>query len=567
MKRNHYILSMLILGSSLHACKDDYLDVRKIDANISTEQLYTNYSYVQGVLWNIYSYLPDGFANLDMEAATDNAESTNVDSKSQTFNLGIWNQYVNPDGVWNKNFEGIRNANLFLKNKGKIDIAYIKNGIVGVDSSAYYNARDNVKYMEGEVLFLKAFFYFELVKRYGAVPVFEEPLDPDDDSTWKNVPRNSLDECLKYIVSLCDKASAIIPANLTASWYEDGRIRHGAIKALKSRVMLYGASPLYKAGGSTITWAEAASAANEVIQLKSYALDATYTRLFGPTNAGSAEMIFYRRYGATNSVERNNFPIVFENSNGNSVTPSQNFVDGFEVLVKDGSGTVTASVPFDWSNPDHAANPYQNRDPRLAATVIANNSSYKSITIETFFGGNSGLPKLNATKTGYYLSKWSNSALDLVNNTTSDHTWTYFRYAEVLLNYAEAMYNAYGAEADPGHFGITALQAINLVRKRVAMPDLTAADFDQAAIERERNAEFGFEDQRFWDVRRWNKGDTYFKAPLNRIDIKRNVSGSSVTYSYTVKKLEDRAFDAKMNWYPIPQAEINKTGWTQNTGW
>lgn len=568
MKRNHYIIiSLLTLASALCACKDDYLDVRKIDANISVEQLYRNYPYAQTALWNIYSYLPDGFANLDMEAATDNAESTSVDAISQAFNLGIWNQYTNPDGRWNINFNGIRNANLFLKNKGKIDIAYIKNGVVGVDSSNYFNARDNVKYMEGEALFLKAFFYFELVKRYGGVPLLEEPLDPEDAATWKNVQRSSLDESLKYIASLCDKAAAIIPANLTASWYEDGRVRHGAIRALKARVLLYGASPLYKANGSSITWAQAASAANEVIQLARYSLDASYTKVFSKDNAGTAELIFYRRYGALNWIEKNNFPIVFENSNGRSVTPSQNFVDAFEVLEKDGAGTVTGSVPFNWNNPAHTANPYANRDPRLAATVITNNSSYQSTTIETFYGGNSGLPRLNATKTGYYLAKWSNSALNLVTNTTSDHNWIYFRYGEVLLNYAEAMFNAYGAQSDPGNFGMTALQAINMVRTRAGVPALTAAQLNQAAIERERNVELSFENHRFWDVRRWNKGTTYFKAPLNRIDITKSTSGSAVTFTYTVKKLEDRIFEEKMNWYPIPQAEINKAGWTQNAGW
>lgn len=567
MKRNHYIISLLTLASALCACKDDYLDVRKIDANISVEQLYSNYPYAQSALWNIYSYLPDGFANLNMEAATDNAESTSVDATSQTFNLGIWNQYTNPDASWNNNFEGIRNANLFLKNKGKIDIAYIKNGVVGVDSSNYFNARDNVKYMEGEALFLKAFFYFELVKRYGGVPLLDEPLDPADASTWKNIQRSTLDESLKYIVSLCDKSAAIIPANLTASWYDEGRVRHGAVRALKARVLLYGASPLYKANGSTITWAQAASAANEVIQLAKYSLDASYAKIFSKDNTGTAELIFYRRYGAMNWIEKNNFPIVFENSNGQSVTPSQNFVDAFEVLEKDGAGTVTGSVPFSWNNPAHTANPYQNRDPRLAATVITNNSMFSSTTIETFYGGNSGLPKLNATKTGYYLSKWSNPALNLVTNTTSDHNWIYFRYAEVLLNYAEAMFNAYGAESDPGSFGMTALQAINQVRNRSGMPPLTAAQLNQAAIERERNVELSFENHRFWDVRRWNKATDYFKAPLNRVDITKNGSGSTATFTYSVKKLEDRAFDGKMNWYPIPQAEINKTGWAQNTGW
>ncbi len=564
MKKTNYII-LLLLTVLLYSCKKDFMDVKSVSANIPVEALYTNYTYVQQVVWNTYSYLPNGFEKLDMEAATDNAEFTNVTNRSQDFNYGIWNQYNNPDGVWSGNFDGIRQANLYLKNKGKADITYIKDKITSTDSTTYFNARDNIKFMEGEVLFLKAFFYFELVKRYGAVPIFDEPLDYNDPNTWKNVQRNSVDECIRYIVSLCDKAATIIPANLsTYTWYEAGRVTLGSIKSLKARTLLYAASPLYKDAGSTVTWAEAAQAVRDVIAMNAYSIDASYTNLFGANNTTSKEAIFYRRHGSQNFIEFNNFPILFENSNGNSVTPSQNLVDDYEVLVKNGSGVVTGSVPFDWSNPVHAAAPYVNRDPRMGATLIFNDASFKSKTIQTFTGGNSGLPKQNATKTGYYLLKWVNSSVDLVNNTKTNHSFLYFRYAEILLDYAEAMYNAYGPDGDPLGYGMTALQAINLVRQRTntKMPVIASAQLTQQAIEHERNIELSFEGHRYWDVRRWKKGN-YFRAPLNRIEITNNGG----VYTYAVKKLEDRVYEDKMNWYPIPQNEIAKTGWAQNAGW
>jgi hypothetical protein len=563
MKKQRYITAALILSALLYSCKKDYLDVKTIQADISVEKLYVNYTYVQGVVWNIYSYLPNGFSltttygDLDMEAASDNAEATNVQNRTQTFNTGTWNQYTNPDNVWAANFDGIRQANLYLKNKDKVDIDYIKNKITTSDSSAYYNARDNVKFMQGEALFLKAFFYFELVKRYGGVPIFEQPLDYNDPNTWKNVQRSSVDECLKYITSLCDKAGAIIPANLAPySWYEAGRVTQGAIRALKARALLYGASPLFTGNGSTVTWAQAAKASYDVIALNAYSLDANYSNLFGENNTTSPELIFYRRYGAINGLEYLNFPIVFQNSAGSGITPTENFVEDFEVLQT--AGGVTTAVPFDWKNPVHAANPYANRDPRFAATVVYNGATFSNKAIETFTGGNSGLPKQSATKTGYYLSKWVNQSIDLVNGTTANHSWSYFRYGEVLLNYAEAMFNAYGAEADPQGYGMTALQAVNKVRLRAKMPVLTA--LNQQAIEHERNVELSFESNRFWDVRRWKKGVQYFNVPVNRIDI-------TSTGVYTVKALENRAFSEKMNWYPIPQSEILKTGWKQNPGW
>ena len=558
------VIAISCFGILLASCKKDYLDVNDVKSYVTPDELYSNYNYAQQAVWNIYSYLPDGFAHLDYEAVTDNAEATNVTDVSQTFNNGIWNQYNNPDDSWTRDFNGIRQANLYLVNKDKVNIEYIRDKITTSDSSTWYNAQNNVKFMRGEVLFLKAFFYFDLVKRYGGVPIMEQPLDYDDPAAWKSLPRNTVDECIKYIVSLCDTAATIIPADLSPySWYDLGRVTLGSILALKAKTLLYAASPLFKDAGATATWEDAASALHDVIALNAYSLDANYSNLFGSNNSTSKELIFYRRYGNTNSVEKDNFPIVFQNSDGNSITPTQNFIDGFEVLEKDGSGNITGSRPFDWSNIADAANPYVNRDPRLAATVVYNGSTFSSTVIETFRGGNSGLPKLNATKTGYYLSKWVNQSVDLVANTSTAHTWIYFRYGEILLDYAEAMFNAYGATVDPEGYGMTALAAINLVRQRVNMPALTAAQLNQQSLEHERNVELGFEDQRLWDVRRWKEGTTWFSKPVNRVEI----SKDGTAYTYSVTKLENRTFSDKMDWYPIPQDEITKTGWTQNTGW
>ncbi|MCH5686118.1 RagB/SusD family nutrient uptake outer membrane protein [Niabella sp. W65] len=563
MKRNKLIVQLLACILLLSSCEKDFMTVNRVDAFIPSDQFYTNYNYAQQAVWNVYSYLPNGLASLSYEAITDNAEATNVTDMSNVFNQGVWNQYVNPDDVWSKNFNAIRAANLYLKNKDKADIEYIKNRIVTSDSTPYFNARNNVKFMEGEVLFLKAYFYLELIKRYGGVPVLREAFEYKSDD-WKNIPRNTLDECVKYILELCDAASAIIPQNLSSySWYDVGRVTYGAIKTLKAKTLLYAASPLFKSAGTTASWEDAAKAYNDVIALNTYTLDANYNNVFGANALTSKEMIFFRQYGNNNSVEYANFPISFQGANGNSVTPTQNLVDQFEVLIKDGSGAVTGSRPFSWQNPSDAANPYANRDPRLNNTVILNNTTFSGAVIETFEGGAAGFPKLNATKTGYYLKKWVNPSINLVTNTSAVHTWAYFRYGQLLLDYAEAAFNAYGADGKPSGASLTALQAINLVRARSTMPALTSGQLNQASIEHERNVEMAYEDQRLWDVRRWKKGSTYFSQPVNRIKITR----SGTTFTYQVNKLEDRKFDPKMDWYPIPQDEIVKTGWTQNQGW
>jgi starch-binding outer membrane protein, SusD/RagB family len=559
-KYYNYIVIIVFTAFSFVSCKKDFLDVKNIPADMPVDMMYKTYDYAQDVVWKAYGFLPDGYGWMDMEAATDDAYHTNVSNRSHTFNNGVWNQFNNPENVWTNYFDGIYQANLYLKHKGDVDLSYLSNGIKNNDSTTYKRAVTNLKLMEGESYFLKAFFYFELVKRYGGVPIIDQALDYDDPAKWKGLPRNSVDECFKYIVSLCDKASVIIPDSVRTSpvttWYESGRVTNGAIKALKSRALLYAASPLFKDAGSTFTWVDAAAAASDVIKMNVYNLDGSYANLFGATNATSIEAIFFRRFGDQNWFEFNNYPIVFEKSNGNSITPSQNFVDEFEVK------TGTTAAPFDWNNPTHAATPYSNRDPRLAASVIYNVATFNATTIQTYVGGNSGQPKLNATKTGYYLSKYVNPGVNLVTGTKAKHQWMYFRYGEILLNYAEAMYNAYGANSDPLGYGMTALQALNKVRARagVAMPART--DVTQDLLMHERRVEFGFEGHRYWDVRRWKKG-IYFRQSLNRIEI--TLNGSS--YTYAVKKLEDRVYDDKMNWYPIPQSEIINTGWTQNAGW
>jgi hypothetical protein len=560
MKKFHHIIIIIFTAFSFVSCQKDFLNVKNIPADMPIDLMYKKYDYIQGIVWNAYGYLPDGFGWMDMEAATDNAYHTNVNNRSHTFNYGVWNQFNNPDDVWGNYFNGIYQTNLYLAHKGEVDLSSLLNGIINNDSTTYHNAVLNLKFMEGECYFLKAFFYLELVKRYGGVPIIDQPLDYNQPSTWKGLPRNSVDDCIKYIVSLCDKAAVIVPDSVrtssATSWYESGRATFGAIKALKARTLLYAASPLFKDAGSTTTWADAASAVHDVIAMNVFSLDPTYANLFSSANTTSPEVIFFKRYGGQNGLESNNYPIMFQGSNGNSVTPSQNFVDEFE--VKSG----TTAVPFDWNNPTLAANPYNNRDPRLAATVVYNGASFKSTGIQTYFGGNSGQPKQNATKTGYYLSKYVDQSVDLINNTTTNHQWVYFRYGGILLDYAEAMFNAYGANADPLGYGMTALQALNKVRTRSTMPSLT--DLTQDLIAHERDVELGFEGHRWWDVRRWKNGGSIFGAPIRSVSI--SLNGSN--YIYTPTNLEDRVYDdTKMNWYPIPQSEITKTGWTQNTGW
>lgn len=243
--------------------------------------------------------------------------------------------------------------------------------------------------------------------------------------------------------------------------------------------------------------------------------------------------------------------------------PSQNLVDAFEIKVN-----ATTAIPFDWSNPAHAANPYATtgalaRDPRLFLIVIVNNSTYKSRAVECWTDGKDGNGVTLATKTGYYLKKYVNENQNLLTGTTSVHSWIFIRYAEILLNYAEALNEAQGPVA-------AVYTNVNAVRTRagVAMPALPAG-LTQAqmrdAIRHERQVELAFEDHRPWDVRRWMLGTTYFNAPLKGVQITQTAPG---IFTYQPIDVESRVFESKMYLYPIPQSELNiMKGWVQNPGW
>ena len=213
------------------------------------------------------------------------------------------------------------------------------------------------------------------------------------------------------------------------------------------------------------------------------------------------------------------------------------------------------------------ANPYANRDPRFALTILYNTSTFKSKAVECWIGGANAYPKTNATKTGYYLKKYVIESVSLDPNSTStkQHTWVLFRYGEVLLNYAESMNEAYGPE-DASGLGMTALQAVNLIRTRAKMPvfptGLTKDQF-RLKLQNERRVEMAFEGQRFWDIRRWKIGST--TKNIYGMDITKNTDG---TFNYTKKLVETRVYEDKMNLYPIPLSELYKnSNLKQNTGW
>jgi hypothetical protein len=284
-----------------------------------------------------------------------------------------------------------------------------------------------------------------------------------------------------------------------------------------------------------------------------YALDANYRNYFLQNNTvTSNETIWAVRYTAGNAIERANYPITTPGGNS-GITPSHDLVDAYEYT----------GVP----NP---ANPYLNRDPRLALTIVTDASTWNGRTIDMTPGARDDMNTLNATRTGYYIRKFLNDNLNLVNNATQLHHWPVIRYAEILLSYAEAMNEAYGPDMDNG-YGLSARQAVNTVRARagVAMPPVVAADPSsmRTALKRERRVELAFENHRFWDLRRWKDAQSVLNQPIRGVRVTKNSSNAVVYAPFIV---ENRVFDGtKMYHHPMPQSEINKSAGVlkQNPGW
>jgi len=220
------------------------------------------------------------------------------------------------------------------------------------------------------------------------------------------------------------------------------------------------------------------------------------------------------------------------------------------------------------------ADPYTGRDPRLEMTILFNGAEWVSPNIvQTYYGGLNGPPTANTTKTGYYIKKYMIESISLgpTNPTTSVHYWVIFRYGEVLLNYAEAMNEAYGPEVagTAPLDDLTALDAVNIVRARtgIAMPSFPAG-MSQAAfrdkLRNERRVELAFEDHRFWDIRRWKIGDQ--TTTIRGVDITRDPDTDELTF--TPKTVETRVWNDRMYLYPIPQTELFiNTTLEQNPGW
>lgn len=546
-KLTHIILAGTIgLTGLMVGCDSDFLNVEATD-KISDDALASDSSLMEDFIINRYMGVrlqdkeaegtPPGFgrgfeyalwASLTDEAIYNNDDNTWVVQRGQLApeNTGI------AGTLWSRSYRSIRECNYALE---RIPFVEMSEG------------RKNQ--LIAEIKFIRAYRYHDLIRNYGSVVLMGDKVysltdDLTDDALFQ---KSSIADGLSYAVAQLDEAAAALPSSNTSSW-PLGRATKGAALALKSRLLLYAASPLYNAG----SWQTAADAAKVVMGM-GYTLHSDYESLFHTSS--SSEIIFERLYaiGARHvCLEISNGPNGYGGWAGNS--PLQNLVDAYE--VKEDANT---AVPFDWNNTAHVAAPYENRDPRFYASILYNGAEYRGREIETFLPGGKdskdGKDNWNASKTGYYLRKFVDENLPINNpwDVAGIQPWIYMRYAEILLNYAEAQNEAVGPDA-------SVYDAVNQIRERVDMPELPAGLTQsemREAIRRERQVELAFEEHRFYDVRRWMIAMETENEPAYGITITK--SGSNLTYERKVA-LDGRKFEQKHYWLPIPRAEIQSSG-------
>ena len=547
---------------SMSACEgllpDNKVDLDLTDKNAS--QAYTNLKS-QGMM--LYDYLPTGYNRIDgamLAAATDEADHAPIGSDIEKFQLGTWNAVTNPDNNWSDCYRAIRLSALFLQNSENYETIILRDTSTASKLNTYKTQCADLKALRAEARILNAYMYFELLKRFGGVPLIDKLYSLE---SHPDMERSTYDQVVTHIVGEID--DVLDNDELEDDWYaydqkQYGRFTQGAALALKSRILLYRASPQNNPSGDTERWKEAAQAAHDLIELSKYTLEGNYGNLFsGTTSHQSKEVILAYMTGANNTPETDNYPIS-TNGGKTGTCPSANLVDAYE----NADGT-----PFDWNSLTPGDDPYAGRDPRLQYSIVVNDSQWNGRTMQCYDGGADGSGVMQATTTGYYLKKFLTDGLDLEKNQTSVHSWILFRYAEILLNYAEAMNEAYGPDTDPFGDGKTARWAVNEVRGRVGMPPVTASDETEMRnrIKHESRIELAFEDHRFWDVRRWGKADaeSALGVPVKGVSITKTETG----FTYATKIVGTRTFQEKMMLYPIPQSEILRSAGKieQNPGW
>ena len=587
-KLSLYVAGMLSLAGA--SCTDSYLD-KEVDLTLQPDMVFSDYDMTRGALAALYNYLPDAFAGysdtqfrLNEDCMTDNC----IDYWGVARYHSVMDDAYDSDNHWFAsdlwgNYRGIRACNQFLANARP---SVIGNAEKAGDDNKLYD-----RWM-AEARFMRAILHFEMMTYYGGIPIVgdegtEEDRHPIILSPGMPIPeRGTAAESLDWIISEMDAIKDALPfryANEDENW---GRANGAAAYALRARAYLYKASPLNNPTNDQNLWKEAAKAAEDFMEKNNASknpyrltdngdVNSNYYDVFTTNPVRSNEYILSRSAFNTLNLVYFNGPCGFSGtiSNTGYANPTQNLVDAYE--TKNG-------LPIDQDPTYDDQNPFVNRDPRLDQTIFYHgmkwgmgdeerpldmNNDETRVGID-YARGNGG------TCTGYYLKKYVHNIRFDGTSGNQQVACPIFRYAEILLNAAEAY-----AEASE----LTkALGYVNQVRDRVGMPGLKASLSKEALIERihnERRIELCFEDHRWADCRRWKlfEGQTAasevnlprYKQIYNLYGVAIR-EGSGKTFNYGLsEKYSRQTFNSPKNYrFPIPYSEVQRIpNMVQNPGW
>jgi hypothetical protein len=537
-----FFVLLLIISATAFSCKKDYLERTPSDF-IPEEDVFKSIVNAEKFLNNSYNSLPDIFKlgadnNWLLSSGTDESEQIWDNGQDcNYFNSGSWNPQNFPmQQYWFNFYNSIRRINKFIGNYDKIP----EDEIDG----------NRKKRLLGEAHALRAYFYFELFRMWGGVPLIDKSLDPSELSGII-LTRNSTEEVVNFIKKDIDAAIPLLPARHVDSQF--GRMTSAACKFLWARTALYFASPLHNPSSVISRWQTASIAATEAItfaESNGYGLCLTplngkkaYERIFLELN--NPEAIFTR-----NGDDGDRDQVTQSNAVGGwyGTGPTQEMVDAYEMT--------NGLLPNDPSSGYNPQNPYVNRDPRFYQTIVAQGMTWKNHVVDVRPGGAD--LKTDHPPTNYFLRKFMAEEINLFEGTNLKYRpWILMRLSELYLDLAEAQ-NEFSGPDDQVY------SALNVIRKRADMPDVQPGltkEQMRDRIRRERQVEMAFEDHRFWDVRRWKIAEITDNRPIHYVSI-----SSSNVYTYPIR--ETRTFLLKHYLFPIPQSEIDKNPkLTQNPGW
>ncbi|WP_192347354.1 RagB/SusD family nutrient uptake outer membrane protein [Algoriphagus sp. Y33] len=620
MKRNiKHLVIMLSACYTLASCNDEFLNTDPL-GEVSESAVWTDPALAEAFVTGIYQGFGQGGFNEEMLASlTDEAIFTHpgrglnniTEARINSADVG-WNSDARRTYNWQRLYSYIRRTNIAIEN---------------LSDPQFDNTGGIVDRLLGEAKFMRAYYYHDLARYFGGVPLIARPYELGEE-TYEE-PRATWEETVNFIIADLDDAATLLEGKSMVP----GRTSELAALALKSRVLLYAASDLhdaptaqsnattlsgfsdidllaYTSGNRTERWQKAQAAAMEAIQKGSgnlFGLSSPVSHEDGiqnyinnsmARNGGENEIILGRYFINAKQEDGGrqglfNGPNGYNNWAGN--TPVQLLVDDYEMM----DGT-----EFDWSNPAHASTPYENRDARFYASVLYDGAQWKprstanmpkdplgqiqtgtyevtdgSGTKVTHFGldtRNSSIEDWNGSYTGYYFRKFIDADPAIVDqNTWQEVPWPIIRYTEVVLNYVEASLEL-GQEEEARNW-------LNQIRFRVGQPAIT--DTGDALVERyrnERRIEMAYEEQRFHDVRRWMIAEETFGRQANTISITGTLkSGQTLStyrydpgvynYEYQVVPIdpgkENRLWLDKMYFIPIHRDEINRnSNLVQNPG-